>query len=329
MRWLLLLLTTAALSVVNAETGPFKGVKSEVTISVIDDKGAVVEGAMLDGGYYSPYGKNYAADLFTGCTDTNGVYMAKGIAYQDMGFRLRKSGYYQTEGKYDFPELKDHEHLPKLIRAKVTMILNKIRNPIPMYAKKVETVISVPNQSFGYDLINGDLVNPYGAGVVSDIVFRLEGYCNDFRDNDSTLSLKFGQVNDGIIPMRTNRDRGVSDLKTPHAAPVEGYTNKLERHVKCEKAKTQFGFDKVTEDYDVNMNYVFRIRSRTNGQGVVINAYYGKMCKDIQFYGASSNGSFLIFRYYLNPTPNDRNLEFDPKKNLFKDLKPGERVTEP
>ena len=33
----------------------------------------------------------------------------------------------------------------------------------------------------------------------------------------------------------------------------------------------------------------------------------------------------MHFRYYLNPTPNDRNVEFDPSKNLL----PSERVSQP
>ena len=32
---------------------------------------------------------------------------------------------------------------------------------------------------------------------------------------------------------------------------------------------------------------------------------------------------------YLNPEPNSRNMEFDPKQNLFKNLPPLERVTAP
>ena len=35
------------------------------------------------------------------------------------------------------------------------------------------------------------------------------------------------------------------------------------------------------------------------------------------------------FTYYLNPKPNDLNVEFDPKKNLIKDLQPIEEVKEP
>ena len=32
---------------------------------------------------------------------------------------------------------------------------------------------------------------------------------------------------------------------------------------------------------------------------------------------------------YFNPTPNSRNVEFDPKQNLMTNLKPDEGVSEP
>ena len=37
----------------------------------------------------------------------------------------------------------------------------------------------------------------------------------------------------------------------------------------------------------------------------------------------------MSFTYYLNPAPNDRNVEFDPKQNLFTNLKRTEQVTAP
>jgi hypothetical protein len=37
----------------------------------------------------------------------------------------------------------------------------------------------------------------------------------------------------------------------------------------------------------------------------------------------------MRFKYYLNPTPNDRNIEFDPKQNLLKKLNEFEGVSEP
>ena len=37
----------------------------------------------------------------------------------------------------------------------------------------------------------------------------------------------------------------------------------------------------------------------------------------------------LRFTYYYNPKANDRNLEFDPKKNLFSANFPGANVNDP
>jgi hypothetical protein len=52
--------------------------------------------------------------------------------------------------------------------------------------------------------------------------------------------------------------------------------------------------------------------------GKIISANYGKIY-----------GDFMNFSYYLNPTPNDRNVEFDPKRNLFTKLKTEEQVMAP
>ncbi len=53
-------------------------------------------------------------------------------------------------------------------------------------------------------------------------------------------------------------------------------------------------------------------------RGNIVSAHYGKIY-----------GDFMQFSYYLNPTPNDRNVEFDPKQNLLKNLKSDEGVSAP
>jgi len=40
-------------------------------------------------------------------------------------------------------------------------------------------------------------------------------------------------------------------------------------------------------------------------------------------------GDFTQFAYYLNPTPIDRNIEFDPKQNLLQGLQSFEQVRQP
>jgi hypothetical protein len=60
------------------------------------------------------------------------------------------------------------------------------------------------------------------------------------------------------------------------------------------------------------------VRTVLDEQGNVKSALYGKIY-----------GDFMHFSYYLNPTPNSRNVEFDPKRNLSKNLSNMEGVSEP
>ena len=62
------------------------------------------------------------------------------------------------------------------------------------------------------------------------------------------------------------------------------------------------------------------MRTVLDENGNVKSALYGKI------YGDPMQ---MNFRYYLNPTPNDRNIEFDPKQNLLGGLKPVEQVDAP
>ena len=68
---------------------------------------------------------------------------------------------------------------------------------------------------------------------------------------------------------------------------------------------------------DPNRCYTFRIRSRRNEKGELVEAYYGKIYGDFEFEGDDKKGLIGVkFLYYLNPTSLDRNLEWDMKNNL-------------
>jgi hypothetical protein len=74
----------------------------------------------------------------------------------------------------------------------------------------------------------------------------------------------------------------------------------------------------IETNRDVHHNYYFRVRTKLDENGNVVSARYGKIY-----------GDFMQFSYYLNPTPNDRNVEFDPKQNLITSLKFDEGVSQP
>jgi hypothetical protein len=74
----------------------------------------------------------------------------------------------------------------------------------------------------------------------------------------------------------------------------------------------------VGKTRDAHHNYYIRVRTKVDDRGNIVSAHYGKIY-----------GDFMQFKYYLNPTINDRNVEFDPKQNLMKNLKPLEGVDAP
>jgi hypothetical protein len=74
----------------------------------------------------------------------------------------------------------------------------------------------------------------------------------------------------------------------------------------------------VEDMNDKNRNYFFRVRTVLDENGNVKSAQYGKIY-----------GDFMQFRYYFNPTPNSRNIEFDPKHNLLSGLQSFEQVSAP
>jgi hypothetical protein len=76
-------------------------------------------------------------------------------------------------------------------------------------------------------------------------------------------------------------------------------------------------------------NFFFRVRSEYDANKQLKSALYGKLLGPIRANIQGTQTAKLYFTYYLNPTPLDRNMEFDPKRNLFKNLRFDEGVPEP
>jgi hypothetical protein len=60
-----------------------------------------------------------------------------------------------------------------------------------------------------------------------------------------------------------------------------------------------------------------------------IRPNYVKIHNDFRYGIDGKIIKFLMMDYYYNPTPNDRNLEFDMTKNLFQNLKDDEKPLAP
>jgi hypothetical protein len=209
------------------------------------------------------------------------------------------------------------------------MQLKEIRNPIPMYVFTTAPSAPVfvlrfpkekPDGPVGFDLFLRDFVAPYGTGKSSDLLLSREP--GPEKESGSRLLMKFGNPLDGISGPFENEMH--SKFKSGYEAPVDGYQSEFRfengylRVYLNEKAKTSF-----TEKSTISRSncwFAFRLRTQQDAAGRVVSAHYGKIVgyPDVNAMVVPPFTSLLHdFCYYINPTPNSRNLEWDTKKNLF------------
>ncbi|NOU36518.1 MAG: hypothetical protein HOO88_07090 [Kiritimatiellaceae bacterium] len=296
-------------------TAVTQGGKAKITFRVLDDEqNSVAQVKVQAGFYYNPEKQG----IITGETDTNGLCAVEGVTCMDMWYSMEKSGYYETEGRYVFgmvePPVINNRWQPW--NPTNTVVLKRIKNPVPMYVKKVETVIPALNQPIGFDFEKGDWVSPYGKGSRTDMLFFATGKFDSNLERNSFLEITFPNQKDGIktfeIPVKPEfNDRSM--FASPYFSSEFGYaTNWI-----YERKITPTRDGRINPSPRENMNFFFRAQTVVNGSGEIISAKYGKIYGDIICDFADEKNLGVYFTYYLNPTFNDRNVEFDPDKNLF------------
>jgi hypothetical protein len=296
------------------------GAKGKLTLKVVDEKGAPVEGAIIGGHFQMANRKG-----INGMSDADGLFVMKDKSRGKMHYGVRKHGYYRTSGEYIFGShdgvvVKNGKWQPW--NETRVVILKKIRNPIPMYAKTAETHLPSNTSSVGYDLMIGDWVAPHGEGKVTDFLFAItKRRVKSWSDFDGSLSVTFRAAKDGVR-LRGGVGDGGSDFPWDHHAPEGEYDSLSQIGIGYVPGKGLYKSNESAACY-------FRVRSETNEVGELTSAYYGKISGPIKFDVRDTATGWIRFTYYLNPTPNDRNMEFDPKQNLHQGLKRFEEVRAP
>jgi hypothetical protein len=259
-----------------------------------------------------------------GLTDTNGLFHASHTSDPQsmawgLGINVQKHGYYPTYLKYELylPDSADEKTVTSNNNPQLTLVLKKIGQPIPMYAKQEETKLQQEDKPMGFDLMAGDWVTPYGKGSHTDMFFTVHRKIISERDYNCTLHVTFPNKGDGIVAAPSEPDTG-SEFKTSRTAAENGYQLELVLHYgNTERPESVFG-------------YFIRVRTVMDQDGTIKSALYGKISGNFRFYaGTTVPRAGMGFTYYLNPTSNDRNVEFDPRQNLFKNLRFDEAVKAP
>ena len=339
--------TVMVVTVVSMCCAAYGSGRAYLGVKVVDsDTGEPIQGVKVHGGFInaSPsWGVAGKDDNDESTTDCNGFCRLSGCT--DMGesscIVRRHAGYYNSGWhSVDYEErslLRFGRWMPDNVV--VTVRLDRVANPIPLYIKfaigeyrernrayydllikkrdfsVTNGVPVVANEKLSYDLIKGAWLPPHGDGETCDIQFVF---------NESVLGWKEGRGYDGTYVSKMYRTtaaismpgRGNGIVEMPsrdnagiklRIAPEDGFGNNLTRW------RGWFGGgDGTKTDRDENRNYAFRIRTEYDDKGNIKSAYYGKIYGDFDLVNFEGVG----FLYYLNPTPNDRNLEWDMKNNL-------------
>ena len=304
----------------------FEFAKAKATIKVVDENGLAVSNARIMGGFFNVKVASGGVN-FKGVTDTNGECSVTGQTHGEFSYGIEKEGYYSSEGRY-------REWMARRGKIEwgkwqpwnpvVTQMIRKIINPIPMYARMIEMKIPEENVNVGFDLLTGDWISPYGSGQRGDLFFKLSRRITTKDDYEGVLELTFTNLYDGIVANDINFMQ--SSFRLPRYALESGYQNKWSYMQAKNPQRGYYGATGLGED----KSYFFRVRSTLDDKGQLKESLYGKINGEIRIQGITrSDGVKVIFKYYLNPTPNDRNMEFDPKQNLFKNLKSTEEINVP
>ena len=222
----------------------------------------------------------------------------------------------------------------------VTIRLQRVEHPIPLFVKYVSNASPVSGSSdifpkgedtVRYDLVMGDWLPPVGSGKVADVEFTRHprktlyeieiqkfGEKKKYEAYRDSMTVNFPGDHNGLVELHPSPGKWLK-IRT---APEVGYVPKYQCWLQDDKFKpaTQsYVSAKETKSYDENRCFCFRIRTKRDKRGDVIEAYYGKIYGDI-FFSHSINPlvpvSNVCMLYYLNLTPLDRNLEWDRKTNL-------------
>lgn len=295
--------------------------KFRLTIDIKDDAGLAVPGALMETNIFDYWksGEGFGRDIFKKIqivADSDGsLALEDSTARCEMVLSAGKQSYYRGGASFKSSTKRNGRWEPWNPTVKIT--LNRILSPIPLKAKWVQRHMvdpaPIPGNPASYDFEVGDWVAPHGKGKVADLTFRLDGMVKDLSAMyDARLSVSFSHPADGLIEHKPKPNE-FSQMRMPHRAPVDGYQpEKVWRKARISQKNHAEHIEHINEGQETDC-YFLRLRTVVDEKGNILYAHYAKVMGGFIWYPSAK----IRFQYHYNPTPNDRNLEFDPNRNLF------------
>ena len=201
----------------------------------------------------------------------------------------------------------------------VTMSVCKVEHPVLLKVEDVRLDFAREIQCAQFDFLIGDWLPPFGTGVVADVEFmpqprvytgmgrRAACQKTEERKKDELL-VRFPGKGNGIQCVPCVKECQLHVRLAPESGYEQLYTSFWYEDEKLEEVCSW-------EDFKC---LCFRIRARADESGNVTSAYYGKLDGDVVLrisYQTPPYIKGMKFRYYVNRTEGDRNLEHDVRND--------------
>lgn len=295
----------------------------KITVKVLDKTGFPIQDAQVGITFrtYTDWNGSKRKSFY-GNSDKDGLFSATYMSLDKTFIGVTKEGYYKSH--YECKS----EEVDKLVwqpwNPTIDLVLREKGKSIPLYAKYNPLVITNVNKTpVGFDLFVGDFVKPFGIGITNDLLFVLDKRRKTMYDYKWNLQIKTSGRNNGIVEVNSSDIIPESTLPIPNKSYIKGYST---NGVFCNYISNPSEYEKDLFSTSYSNDYFF-MKVRNTSVNNATNSYYGKIV-GLNFHPLK-NGIRVKFSYYLNPTPNDRNLEFNVESNLFQNLKRSEEVRQP
>ncbi len=275
------------------------GARVKMTIKVVDEEGSPVTNAVAGAYFRKSFGKEWGKTIDK-TTDRNGICIVEERTSDTVFTHATKDGYYRGRNEYfatkDY-KLDGDKWLPWDVTN--TVVLRKIKNPVPMCRRQVMSSIPADAKSgeLFFDLMIGDWVKPYGNGEIADLTATYSVVENSVWHGRICVTNFVFYFNGDYNGQYVKDKRMNSEFDTDYESSVD---NIYTKHISEASEHIYVITDK--------QYLVFRIRSKVDTEGNIISAYYGVVKDSFRIPWRYEQ---LMMQYFININENERSLEFN------------------
>lgn len=314
----------------------------DIRLLLVDEEGRAVRGASASIIFTTP--EIGAEQVRSGVTDGRGYFSARGTAIGAILIRASAPSHYPVQA--ELPPVDEPRELRFVLRA--------VRQPVALHVRRFRLEWkdadpappgSVEVETYDLDLQLGEPTPPRGRGLRADVRVRIERQFVGWKFPPALMAdlraplagqalgeaearflhgrwrarfeLTVAEPGGGFIEAQAEH-LAYSALQLPHLAPAEGYVPN--RTWECRTG------ERCGEELRrPARGFFLRVRPVRDAAGVVVAWHHAKLNSGLQFDPRGELGLTVHF----NPVAGDRNLEFDPARNLAAPGEPDDTTRQP